>query len=556
MSYHEYLQLAAFILLLVGFTPLLGSYMAGIFEGRRNFVVRSLGWLENLIYRVSGVDARQEMDWKSYATALMIFNILGIAVVFFFQLMQSALPLNTQNLPNVSWHSALNTAVSFVTNTNWQGYSGEVTMTYLTQMAALSVQNFLSAATGIGVAIALARGIAGRSTKSLGSFWVDLTRATIYVLLPLSIVICLLLVSQGVVQTFSPYVHVTTIEGAAQVLPVGPVASQEAIKMIGTNGGGFFNANSAHPFENPTPLSNFIEMLAMLLIPAALTYTFGSMVGSRRHGWALFGSMLALFLAVFTLALYSEHNFGLMEGKEVRFGVFNSVLFSMITTSASCGAVNALHSSLSPLTGGLAMLNMMSGEVIFGGVGAGLYGMVLFVLMTVFLTGLMVGRTPEYLGKKIEAREMKMVIVAILAPSCMILFGTGLSVLLPAGLAGISNSGPHGFSEILYAFTSAAGNNGSAFAGLNANTVYYNLALALTMFVGRFAIILPLLAVAGSLAAKKYSPPSPGTFEVDTPFFALLLIAVILVVGGLTFFPALSLGPIVEHILMRQGRFF
>jgi K+-transporting ATPase ATPase A chain len=563
MTTFDYLQLLIYVGLLLFLAPLLGAFMVRIYAGEKTFLTKSLGWLEKFTYRIAGVDHQREMTWKEYAAALMVFNLLGIAIVFILQILQASLPLNPQNLANVSWHSALNTAVSFATNTNWQGYSGEVTMSYLTQMIALTVQNFVSAAVGMAVAIALARGIARKSTNNLGNFWADMVRSTIYILLPLSIIVTLVLVSQGVVQNFSSYTDVLTLEGVKQLLPQGPAASQIAIKMIGTNGGGFFNANSAHPFENPTPLTNFLEMFVIFLIPAALTFTFGSMIRSRRHGWVLFAVMLMLF-AIFTGAsLTSEFSANpvfqqsaLMEGKETRFGVFNSVFFSTITTSASCGAVNAMHGSLSPLSGGIALLNMMLGEIIFGGVGAGLYGMLLFVLLTVFIAGLMVGRTPEYLGKKIEAKEITWVILAVLAPCAVILLGTGISLVLPAGLSSLGNQGPHGFTEVLYALTSAAANNGSAFAGLNANTVYYNLMLAAAMFVGRFAIIVPILAVAGSLAQKKHSPATSGTFEVDTILFGLLLVAVILIVGALTFVPALSLGPIVEHFLMLRGKTF
>jgi K+-transporting ATPase ATPase A chain len=563
MTTSDYLQFFTYIGLLIIVAPALGALMVRIYQGEKTFLTSPLAWLENLIYRIAGVDPKREMTWKEYAWALMIFNLLGIVFVFLFQILQAQLPLNLQHLPNVSWHSALNTAISFVTNTNWQGYSGETTMSYLMQMAALSVQNFLSAAVGMAVAVALARGIARKSTNNIGNFWADLVRSTVYVLLPLSIVMTLVLVSQGVIQNFSTYTDVLTLEGTRQLLPQGPAASQIAIKMIGTNGGGFFNANSSHPFENPTPLSNFLQMFAIFLIPAALTFTFGSMVRSRRHGWILFGVMLTLFMGFTALSLSSEfsHNpvfqqSALMEGKETRFGVFNSVFFSTITTSASCGAVNAMHASLSPLSGGIALLNMMLGEIVFGGVGAGLYGMLLFVLLTVFIAGLMVGRTPEYLGKKIEAKEITWVILAVLAPCAVILLGTGISLAVPAGLSSLANQGPHGLTEILYAFTSAAANNGSAFAGLNANTLYYNLMLGVVMFIGRFAIIIPILAVAGSLAQKKYSPASSGTFEVDTILFGFLLIAVILIVGALTFVPALSLGPIVEHFLMLRGQTF
>jgi K+-transporting ATPase ATPase A chain len=563
MQNADFIQLSVYFLLLVVTTPILGRFMVKVFEGQRTFLHPVLRPVENAIYKIGGIDPKTEMNWKEYAANLMWFNVAGIALVFVIQMIQSHLPLNPANMPNVSWHSALNTAVSFVTNTNWQGYSGETTMSYFTQMVALSVQNFMSAAVGIAVVLAFARGISRASQNGLGNFWADTVRATVYVLLPLSLLLAAALVSQGVVQSFSPYVQATTLEGANQVLPLGPAASQIAIKMLGTNGGGFFNANSAHPFENPTPLSNFLEMFAIFLIPAALTFMFGSMVRARKHGWIIFGAMLTMFLAVLTVSLLSEYSANpvlghapVMEGKEVRFGTFGSVFFAMLTTAASCGAINVLHSSLSPLTGAMALLNMMLGEVIFGGVGAGLYGMLLFIVLTVFLAGLMVGRSPEYLGKKIEAREMKLVILAILAPSLMILVGTGISAVLPAGLSSLANAGPHGFSEILYAFTSAAANNGSAFAGLNANTLYYNLMLALTMFVGRFAVIVPAIGIARSLGAKKYTPPSQGTFEVDTVLFGVLLIGVILIVGGLTFFPALSLGPIVEHFLMLQGRTF
>ncbi len=516
MQTADFVQLCVYFLLLIIATPILGRHMASVFEGQRTFLHPLFLPLERALFRISGIDPEEDMSWRRYAASLMWFNILGIVIAFVFQIVQNALPLNSQNLPNVAWDSALNTAVSFVTNTNWQGYAGETTMSYLTQMLALNVQNFVSAAVGMAVAIAFARGIARANKNGIGNFWVDVLRGIVYILLPLSILMSVVLISEGVVQTLSPYQEVTTLEGAKQTIPLGPVASQVAIKQIGTNGGGFFNANSSHPFENPTPLTNFLEMFAIFLIPAALTFTFGSIVRSRKHGWIIFGAMLTMFLVVLGVSLVSEfsHNAvvsqsGVMEGKEVRFGVFGSTFFAMLTTAASCGAINSLHSSLSPLTGGMALLNMMVGEVIFGGVGAGLYGMLLFVIMTVFLAGLMVGRTPEYLGKRIEAKEMTLVILAILAPSLMILIGTGISVVLPTGLSSLANSGPHGFSEILYAFTSAAANNGSAFAGLNANTPYYNLFLSLVMFVGRFGVIVPVLGIAGHLAAKKYTPPSP-----------------------------------------------
>ena len=563
MHINDYLQFIIFVVLLIAITPHLGRYMAKVFTGEKTLMHKALGWLENLAYKVSGINPNEDMGWKGYAAAFMVFHILAIVLLMVIQMTQAWLPLNPQNLSNVVWHSALNTAVSFVTNTNWQGYAGEVTMSNFTQMVGLTVQNFLSAACGIAVAVALTRGIARRQSKAIGNFWVDTTRATVYVLLPICVVLTLFLVGQGVVQTFAPYVEAVTLEGVKQLIPLGPAASQISIKMLGTNGGGFFNANASHPFENPTALSNFFQMLSIFAIGAALTYMYGSMTGSRKHGWVIFGTMLSLFVVFTSLSLVSEYTTnpvfnqsGIMEGKETRFGIFNSVFFSSVTTSASCGAVNAMHSSLSPLSGGIAMVNMMLGEIIFGGVGAGFYGMMLFVLMTVFIAGLMVGRTPEYMGKKIEAKEMMMVILAILAPCAVILIGTGLSVISQAGLSSLANKGPHGFSEMLYAYTSSAANNGSAFAGLNANTLFYNLMLALAMFVGRFAIILPILAVAGSLAQKKYSSPSSGTFETDTTLFALLLIGVILIVGALTFLPALSLGPIVEHLMMIKGQTF
>lgn len=563
MHFHDYLQYILFIIALIGITPPLGHYMAKVFTDQKTWLHKPLGWLENLTYKFSGINPFVDMSWKSYAGAFMVFHILAILVLMVIQMTQAWLPLNPQNLPNVVWYSALNTAVSFVTNTNWQDYSGEVTMSYFSQMIGLTVQNFMSAACGIAVAVALIRGISRKNAKAIGNFWVDATRATIYVLLPICVVYTLILVGQGVVQTFAQYVEVVTLEGVKQIIPLGPVASQVAIKMLGTNGGGFFNANAAHPFENPTALSNFLQMLSIFAIGAALTYTYGSMTNQRKHGWVIFGAMLAMFIFFTSASLISEYTTnpvfnqaGIMEGKETRFGVFNSVFFSSVTTAASCGAVNAMHSSLSPLSGGIAMVNMMVGEVIFGGVGAGFYGMMLFILLTVFIAGLMVGRTPEYLGKKIEAKEMTMVILAILAPCAAILIGTGISAITPVALSSLANKGPHGFSEMLYAYTSSAANNGSAFAGLSANTLFYNIMLALAMFIGRFAIIIPILAVAGSLAQKKYSPPSSGTFETDTALFGMLLIGIIVIVGALTFLPALSLGPIIEHLMMIKGQTF
>jgi K+-transporting ATPase ATPase A chain len=566
MKLQDGVQFIFFLALLTILTPLLGGWMAKVFRGDRHFLSRPLGWLEHLIYRGSLIDEREEMDWKQYVCALMLFSIVGIISVMLIQMIQAFLPLNPQNLPNVPWHLALNTAVSFVTNTNWQSYGGESTMSYFTQMVALAVHNFLSAATGIAVFLSFTRAITRKQVKTIGNFWVDIVRSIIYVLVPLSFVFAIFLVSQGVIQNFRSYMDVTGLDGIKQVIGMGPVASQEAIKMLGTNGGGFFNVNSAHPFENPTPLVNFFQMLSIFLIPAALTYTYGKIIGSAKHGWAIFGAMMAMFVVLTLCSFQSEYaanpvfpplsstsHSGVMEGKETRFGVGSSILFSAITTSASCGAVNAMHSSLSPLSGGIAMLNMMLGEVVFGGVGAGMYGMLIFIILTVFLAGLMVGRTPEYLGKKIESWDMKMVTLAILLPSAVILLFSAVSLTLPVGLSSLANKGPHGFSEVVYAFTSAAANNGSAFAGLNSNTVYYNLMLAVAMFVGRFGIIIPFLAVCGSLAAKKSSPPSSGTFPTDNLLFVGLLIAVIIVVGALTFFPALTLGPIVEQLLMLKG---
>jgi len=557
MTTLDYFQIFLFIALIIGLTPVLGTFMYKVFAGEKHLMHPVFGWLEKLIYKFIRVNPENETNWKSYTFGLLLFNLVGILFVLLIQVIQAQLPLNPANLPNVSWHSALNTAISFVTNTNWQGYAGETTLSYFVQMTGLTVQNFVSAATGIAVVIALIRGLSRKTTDKLGNFWVDLTRSTLYILLPLSILFAVVLVGQGVVQNFSSYETVHTLQGAEQVLPMGPAASQIAIKQLGTNGGGFFNANSAHPFENPTPFSNFLEILTIFLISGGLTYTYGKMVGSTRQGWTIFMVMMFLFVAGLGISLYSEYsanpvlgNIAAMEGKETRFGITNSVLFSVVTTDASCGAVNAMHDSLSPLSGMVAMINMLLGEVIFGGVGAGLYGMVVFIILTVFIAGLMVGRTPEYLGKKIGAFEVQMAIIANLSTSFAILVFTAWASTASYGLSSLNNSGPHGFSEIFYAFTSAAGNNGSAFAGLNANTLFYNLALGLVMLIGRFGVIIPMLAIAGSLAGKNITPTSAGTFRTDNWLFACLLIAVILIVGGLTYFPALSLGPIIEHLLM------
>jgi potassium-transporting ATPase potassium-binding subunit len=560
MSTSGIMQIALYVVVLIALTPLLGSYMAKVFSGERFAGRKLFSWAEGGIYRWCGIKFNEEMTWKKYTAAVLYFNLFGFFAVFLLQLLQGALPLNPQHLGGVPWALSFNTAVSFMTNTNWQSYAGETTMSYLTQMLGLAVQNFLSAATAIAVLLALIRGLVKRSGQTLGNFWVDLTRSTLYVLLPLSIILAVVLVGEGVVQTTAPYAIVSTIEGDQQVIPLGPAASQIAIKQLGTNGGGFFNVNSAHPFENPTPLSNFLEMLSILLIPAALVYTFGIMTNRKRHAWVLFSVMMIIFLAGLGASISAENSMNAatanLEGKEVRLGITNSILWEAATTCASNGSVNAMHSSLSPIAGGVAMFNMMLGEIVFGGVGCGMYGMLLFVLLTVFLAGLMVGRTPEYLGKKIEAGDIQMVILAIIAPSAAILVGAGLSVVLPIALTSISNAGPHGLSEILYAFTSAAGNNGSAFAGLNANTTYYNLALGLVMLIGRFAVLIPTLAIAGRLVGKKIAPASAGTFSTDGPTFAVLLIGVIIIVGALTFFPALTLGPIVEHFLMQAGRTF
>jgi potassium-transporting ATPase potassium-binding subunit len=563
MNEREWLQVIFYLGLLTVLTPLLGGFMARTLNGERHFLSRWLGPMERGAYRLAGVAPDQEMRWTEYAAGLIGFNFAGLTFLFLLQLLQGALPLNPQSLPAPSWHLALNTAVSFMTNTNWQAYSGEATMSYLTQMLGLAVQNFVSAATGVAVLLALTRGLARKSAQTIGNFWADLVRSTIYVLLPLSFVLALVLVSQGVVQTFEPYAKATTLEHAQQLIPLGPAASQIAIKQIGTNGGGFFGANSAHPFENPTPLTNFLEMLAILLIPSALCLTYGRMVGSPRQGWSIWAAMMILFLAGLSLALWAEYQpnsalAGLpnLEGKETRFGIANSVVWATATTDASNGSVNAMHDSFSPLGGLVPLFNILLGEVVFGGVGAGLYGMLMFVVLTVFLAGLMVGRTPEYLGKKIEAREVKLAMIAVLAPCVMVLVCSAIAAVIPAGTGSLSNAGPHGLSEILYAFASMANNNGSAFAGLNAATPFYDLLGALCMLVGRFAVIVPALALAGGMAGKKVAPASSGTFPTDGLMFVALLIGVVVIVGALTFLPALTLGPIIEHLLMLQGRVF
>jgi potassium-transporting ATPase potassium-binding subunit len=556
MIFTDLTQILVYLLILLLLIPVMGSYMAKVFLDEKHFLSPVLLPLEKFFYRSLSIDTG-EMDWKKYTRSLLYFNLGGFLFLFGIMLIQQYLPLNPQKLPGVPWPLAFNTAVSFVTNTNWQAYGGENTMSYLVQMLGLTVQNFLSAATGIAVMLAIVRGLSRKTTSTIGNFWVDMTKSVIYILLPLSVLFSIVLLGEGVVQTFKPYEKAITIEGQEQVIPLGPVASQIAIKQIGTNGGGYFNANSAHPFENPTPLSNFLEMLAILLIPAALTITYGKMTGSKRQGYTILAVMFLLLVTGIIISYYSETSFRMlngvnvsMEGKESRFGIGNSVLWSVVTTDASNGSVNAMHDSLTPLSGMVAMFNIMLGEIVFGGVGSGIYGILMFIILTVFIAGLMVGRSPEFLGKKIEAPEVKMAILAILLPNFVILVFTSIALMTNAGLSSLNNPGPHGLSEILYAFTSAAGNNGSAFAGLNANTVFYNILTGIGMIIGRFGVIIPALAISGSMAVKKVTPVSAGTFRTDTWLFGLLLISVILIVGGLTFFPALSFGPVVEHLLM------
>jgi len=592
MTGHAWLLLGAYLAILLLVAKPFGIYIATVMEGRPSLALRLGGGTESLLYRLSGIRKDEEMGWLKYALAILLFNVLGALAVYALQRLQLWLPLNPQAMANVSPDSSFNTAISFPTNTNWQGYSGESTMSYLTQMLGLAVQNFFSAATGIVVVIALIRGFARHTVKTIGNAWVDLTRITLYVLLPISLIYAVFLVGQGVIQNFDAYKDVTTVEvtkydapkldatgqpvtdakGNAvtvptttqtQTLAMGPVASQEAIKMLGTNGGDFFNANSAHPYENPTPLSNFIQMLSIFLIPAALCLTFGRMVGDMRQGWAVLATMTLLFVIMAVTAMYFEHQanplltqlgvdpaMGNMEGKETRFGIADSGLFATITTLASCGAVNAMHDSFMPMGGFVPLWNMMLGEVVFGGVGTGLYGMLVFAVMAVFIPGLMIGRTPEYLGKKIEANEMKMVSIAILVTPLLVLAGTAVAVMVPAGVAGVANPGAHGFSEILYAFTSAANNNGSAFAGLSANTPFYNVMLAIAMWFGRFGVIVPVLALAGALAAKKCLAVSAGTMPTHGPLFVVLLIGTVVLVGALNYVPALALGPVVEQLML------
>jgi potassium-transporting ATPase potassium-binding subunit len=576
MTLNGWLQILFFLLAVFLVTPPLGNFMARVFSGQRTWLDPVARPLERLVYRLAGVDEHRQMRWTEYAVSILLFSVVSMLVLYVMQRVQGVLPLNPQGFAGVAPDLAFNTAASFTTNTNWQAYSGESTMSYFTQMAGLAYHNFVSAAVGIAVAIAFIRGIAQKEKDTIGNFWVDMVRATIWVLLPIAIVGALFLVSQGVVQNLKAYDTVQTVEGAKQVIAQGPTASQEIIKQFGTNGGGFFNANSAHPFENPTPLSNFLAMFGIFAISSGLTYTLGSMTGSRKHGWAVWAAMAFLFLAGVTTAYWAEARGnpllaaagadqtatalapgGNMEGKEVRFGIANTALFATVTTDASCGAVNGWHDSFTPLGGLVPLANIQLSEVVFGGVGAGMYGILVYVILSVFIAGLMVGRTPEYLGKKIQAFEVQMAMLTVLIFSLLILTFTAISSVAPAlGTVGIFNPGPHGLSEMLYAYSSGAANNGSAFGGLTVNTKWYNTTIGLTMLFGRFFMIIPPLAIAGSLSRKKHIPPSLGTFPVTTPLFTALLVGVILIVGALTFFPALSLGPIVEHFLMGNGQMF
>jgi len=590
MTGNGWFQILLFLGVVLLLTKPLGTFLYRVYERKPTFLDPVLRPIERLIYRVCGIDDTKETGWKDYGISMLLFSGVSLFLLYLIERTQQWLPLNPQKLPNLAPDLAWNTAVSFTTNTNWQSYVPETTMSYFTQMAGLAYHNFTSAAVGMALAIAVIRGVARKESKTIGNFWVDCTRSLLWILLPLCIVLALALVSQGVVQNLHPYTQATLVEPqtvekqapdgtksrdtvTTQVIAQGPVASQEAIKMLGTNGGGFFNANSAHPFENPTPLSNLLEMLMIFAIPSALTYTLGRMTGSAKHGWAVWSAMAALFLAgvIVAYAVESRGNpmlkgvntvasetqaGGNMEGKEVRFGLANSALFTTVTTDASCGAVNNAHDSLTPIAGMVPLINIMLGEIVFGGVGSGLYGMIVFVILAVFIAGLMVGRTPEYLGKKIEAFDVKMAVLSILVSSLTILIFSAIAIVTKAGLAGISNPGPHGLSQILYAYTSGTGNNGSAFAGINANTLWYNSTLAIAMLLGRFFSVIPILAVAGNLAAKKHVPESLGTFPVTGLLFTVLLISVIVIVGALTFFPALSLGPILEHLLMNAGKAF
>jgi K+-transporting ATPase ATPase A chain len=575
MTFNGWLQIALFCVVIALLVKPLGGYMTRVFTGERTFLSPALGPVERLFYRLSGVDEKSDQNWLTYAVSMLLFSLVGFASIYALMRFQAMLPFNPAGQSAVEEGLAFNTAMSFNTNTNWQSYVPETTMSYLVQMAGLTVHNFVSAATGIALAIALIRGFARRSAKGIGNFWVDLTRCTLYVLLPISVVVGLFFVWQGMPQNLGAYTEATTLEGAKQVIAQGPVASQEVIKMLGTNGGGFFNTNSAHPFENPNAITNFVQIVLIFSIGAALTNVFGRMIGDQRQGWAVFAVMGILFLGGVVIAYWAEaagnpafaplgidtaastlQAGGNMEGKEVRFGIANSALFATVTTDASCGAVNAMHDSFTPLGGLVPLFNIQLGEIIVGGVGAGLYGMLLFAILAVFIAGLMVGRTPEYLGKKIEAKEVKMAMLAILILPLSILGFSAIATVAAAGLAGAANAGPHGFSEILYAYTSATGNNGSAFAGISANTMFYNTTIGLAMFIGRFLMIVPMVAIAGSLAAKKIVPASAGTFPTHGPLFVGLVVGVILIVGGLTYFPALALGPLVEQVAMNAGTLF
>jgi potassium-transporting ATPase potassium-binding subunit len=567
MTLLGWIQIALFCVIVVALVKPLGWYMTRVFSGEKTFLSPILSPVEAVLYKIAGVDARREQDWLGYTVSMLLFHVGGFIILYALLRLQGALPFNPQGMTAVAPDLSFNTAISFITNTNWQNYGGETTMSYLTQMLGLTHQNFLSAATGIVLAIVLIRGFARASTRHLGNFWVDITRCTLYILLPICIPYTLFLVWQGIPQTLGAYVDATTLEGAKQTIAIGPVASQVAIKMLGTNGGGFFNANAAHPFENPTALSNFIQMISIFALGAALTNVFGRMVGNQRQGWAILAVMGVLFIAGVLVCYWAEANGttglnalgltgGNMEGKEVRFGIVSSALFAVITTAASCGAVNAMHDSFTALGGMIPLINIQLGEIIVGGVGAGLYGMLLFVVLAIFVAGLMVGRTPEYVGKKIEAKEVKMAMLAILILPLMILGWTAVAAVIPSAVASIANAGPHGFSEILYLFSSSTGNNGSAFGGITGNTFFYNTTGAVAMFVGRFLMIVPAMAIAGALAEKKAVAPSAGTFPTTGGLFVGLVVGVILIVGGLTFFPALALGPIVEHLAMTAGTLY
>jgi len=567
MTFNGWAQIVVFCAVIILITKPLGGYMTRVFAGERTLFSPVLGPVERGIYALAGIDEQQEQHWLSYTLAIMLFHIGGFIIMYALLRLQGLLPFNPAGQGPVEQGLAFNTAASFITNTNWQAYGGESTLSYLTQMLGMTHQNFLSAAAGVAIAVAIIRGFARASIRTVGSFWVDVTRCTLYVLLPICIVYALFLVWQGIPQTLGAYVDAATLEGAKQTIAVGPVASQIAIKMFGTNGGGFFNANAAHPFENPTALANFVQIVSIFALGAALTNVFGRMVGNERQGWAIFAVMGTLFLAGVVVVYWAEaagnplvHALGVAggnwEGKELRFGMAGAALFATVTTDASCGAVNAMHDSFTAIGGMIPMINMQLGEIIFGGVGSGLYGMIIFVIIAIFVAGLMVGRTPEYLGKKIEAKEVKMAMLAILCLPLVMLGGTAVAMGVPSAVAAMNNPGPHGFSEVLYAFSSVAANNGSAFAGLSANTMFYNVALGIGMLIGRFFVIVPALAIAGSLAAKKTVPASAGTFPTTGPLFVGLVIGVILIVGGLTFFPALALGPVVEHLATLAGQTF